>query len=145
MQAVAEPPTLPQTVLLYDGECGVCDATVQFILERDSVGQFSFAPLQGDTAAGVLGRHPELPADLDSLVLVRQTQSGETVTVHSHAVLGVLHDLGGAWRLLSWLRFVPRPITDTGYRAFAAVRYRIFGRVDSCRIPRPEEASRFLP
>jgi predicted DCC family thiol-disulfide oxidoreductase YuxK len=39
-----------QPVLLYDGLCGFCDRTVQFILARDAGGPMHFAPLQGDYA-----------------------------------------------------------------------------------------------
>ena len=75
---------------------------------------------------------------------VEQVEAGETVEVHSHAIFHILRDLGGPWRAVGWLRFVPRLLTDAGYRTFAAVRYRIFGELDQCRIPQPHEAARFL-
>ena len=56
-------------VLLYDGLCGFCDGTVQFILKHDRRGLLRFATLQGDFARGVIDRHPEL-GGIDSLVLV---------------------------------------------------------------------------
>jgi len=39
---------------------------------------------------------------------------------------------------------LPRALTDTGYRLFARVRYRVFGRLDACRIPGPGERERML-
>ena len=38
-------------IIFYDGDCALCHRMVQFILARDSKFLFSFAPLQGETAA----------------------------------------------------------------------------------------------
>jgi predicted DCC family thiol-disulfide oxidoreductase YuxK len=136
---------LPPRVVLFDGVCAVCDATVQFVLDRDPEGRFHFAPLQGPTAAEVFARHPEIPKGLDSILLVETDPSGvERVTWHSTAILRLCAGLGGAWGALGALRFVPALLRDPFYRAFAAIRYRVFGTLESCRIPKPEEASRFL-
>lgn len=93
----------------------------------------------------VLARHPELPRDLDSLVLVDQRPDGsEVVTWHSSAVIGIAERLGGGWALASALRVIPAVLRDPFYRAFAAVRYKVFGRLDSCRIPEADWEARFL-
>ncbi|MCB9673641.1 MAG: DUF393 domain-containing protein [Alphaproteobacteria bacterium] len=134
---------LPDRLVLFDGDCAVCDRTVQFLLDRDPEGRLAYAPLQGDAASGILERHPWL-RDLDTLVFVEQTPDGERVSVHSHAVFGIMGELPGAWSTLRALKWVPRPLTDAGYRAFAAIRYRVFGRVEECRIPKPDEMARFL-
>ena len=47
-------------VLLYDGLCGFCDGTVQFVLARDPDGSMKFATLQGEFAARILQQQPEL-------------------------------------------------------------------------------------
>ena len=47
-------------LLLYDGTCGFCAASVQWVLRHDRRGTLLFAPLQGETARPILERHPEL-------------------------------------------------------------------------------------
>ncbi len=133
-------------VLLYDGLCGFCNGTVQFILARDPSGSMRFAPLQGEFARRVLDRHPELRS-VDSLILVRPgaTPGEERALVRSEAVLGIADYLGGAWRAADVLRLVPRPLRDWGYDLFARFRYRLFGRYDACPVPSPEVRARFLP
>jgi len=131
-------------VLLYDGLCGFCDGTVQFILEHDRRGALRFATLQGDFARGVIERHPEL-AGVDSLVLVERGTSGEErIYVRSEGALQVAKYLGGAWTLARGLRIVPRFLRDLVYDGFARVRYRVFGRYDACPIPSAEQRARFI-
>jgi predicted DCC family thiol-disulfide oxidoreductase YuxK len=136
-------PTAP--VLLYDGLCGLCNGFVNFILRHDADGALRFAPLQGDFAAGVMARHPQL-AGVDSLVLVEIDDAGnESVSVRSEAALRVAARLGGGWRAARVLRLLPRPLRDFGYDLVARVRYRLFGRHESCPIPPPEVRARFIP
>jgi predicted DCC family thiol-disulfide oxidoreductase YuxK len=131
-------------VLLYDGLCGLCDGTVQAVLRADRHGTVRFAPLQGDFAARVLDRHPELQA-VDSLVLVEPDGSGgERVRVRSDAALALARHVGGAWRLAGVLRVVPAPLRDAAYDLVARSRYRVFGRRDACRVPEPHERARFI-
>jgi predicted DCC family thiol-disulfide oxidoreductase YuxK len=138
-------PPLPTRLVLFDGVCAVCDAGMTWLLDHDPDGRFTYAPLQGPTAATVLARHPELPSDLDTILYVTQTPGGERVTTHSTAILDIARDLGGPWAWLSVASVVPAFLRDPFYRAFAAIRYRVFGKRDSCRMPTPEEAARFLP
>lgn len=127
-------------VLLYDGYCPFCNWAVRLVLRADRRGLFRFAPLEGDFAAGVMGRNPEL-AGIDSLVLI--DEDGE-VAVRSDAVLRSMRQLGGGWRLLLVFTVIPRPIRDWAYDLFARWRYRLFGRYESCPVPPPAVRDRFL-
>ena len=136
--------TRDSPVLLYDGVCGFCDATVQFIIARDRRGTMCFAPLQNQFAAQVLGRHPEL-AGVDSLILVERDAAGaERVSARSEAVIRIGEYLGRGWGAARWMRIVPRFLRDAGYDLFARFRYRVFGRMDSCPIPSKEVRARFI-
>ncbi len=128
-------------IILYDGVCGVCHRVVQILLKIDRSGVFMFAPLQGDTAAALRAAHPEIPADIDTAVFI----DGGRVHLRSKAVLMAAAHLPWPWRAGYWLRWIPAPIGDLLYRAVAAVRYRIFGQVDACTLPSPQERARFLP
>lgn len=132
-------------VLLYDGLCGFCDRSVQFILARDREQHLRFAALQGRFAEGVLARHPDL-AGVDSLILVEhdQTSGGERTFIRSDAVLRIARHLGQPWRALQVLRLVPRFVRDPAYDAFARVRYRVFGRRLTCSIPTPAQRALFV-
>ena len=132
-------------VLLYDGLCGFCDGTVQFILKHDRHGTLRFATLQGEYARGVIARHPELQG-VDSLVLVEPANdsTSERVSVRSAGALRLARYLGGPWHLTRAVAIVPRFLRDWAYDGFARIRYRVFGRYDSCPIPSPEQRARFI-
>jgi predicted DCC family thiol-disulfide oxidoreductase YuxK len=135
--------TAPRLVL-YDGVCGFCDASVRWLLARDERGRFRFSPLQGAAAAALRERHPEIGDSLDSIAYVDASDGSERVHLRSEAVFRILAELDRPWRWVAMLRWLPRPLTDLGYRIFARLRYRVFGRLDECRVPTPAERQRFL-
>lgn len=131
-------------VLLYDGVCGVCNRSVQTILRHDRHGTLRFAALDSDFARAVIERHPDLQ-DIDSVVFIDDPgQPGERVSVRSAAALKVVRYLGGPFRLLLAARIIPAGLRDRLYDRFAAVRYRVGGRYDTCPLPAPEVRARFL-
>ncbi len=132
-------------VLLYDGECGVCDRTVRFILKRDRKRSLRFAALSGEFARDALARHPEL-AGVDSLVWLEPAAEGASglALVRSEALLAVTGYLGGGWRFAQWARLLPRSLRDAAYDAFARRRHAMSGRDMACTPPPQSERHRFL-
>lgn len=144
-ETVHDAPAIPERLVLYDGVCGLCDRFVQWLLARDREGAFRFAPLQGETAAAIRARHPEIPERLDSILYVETAGGEERVYWESRAVFRVCRELPGGWKALSWLRVVPRFVTDAVYRLVARVRYRVFGKYETCKVPSAAQRARFLP
>lgn len=152
--SVAEPrsllASLPRQapILLYDGECGVCAASVQFVLrhERTSTSatdRLHFAPLQGELGTRLRQEHPTL-AGVDSIIwLAGMFSDSPVILVRSDAVLAVLRYLGGPWHWLAVVgRIVPRMLRDALYEEIARRRYRLAPRV--CLLPSAFDPSRFL-
>jgi len=137
---------MPHSILLYDGVCGLCNRLTQFILRHDRDAVFQFASLQSPFAAGVLARHGANPNELDTVfVVTNYDQANESLLYRSDAVLFVLHQLGGFWRLAgNILAPLPSPLRDWAYRVVARNRYRVFGRYDTCPIPSAAIRNRFL-
>ncbi len=149
-------------VVFFDGVCALCDGSIRFLIRADRTGLLRFAPLQGETAARepavakLIGRNgpdkddagkagpAEDGIDLESIIYLRGEGRDQEVLTHSAAVLAILDDLGGFWRLLSVARIVPAPIRDRVYDFIARHRYRWFGRFEACRLPREGEAELFL-
>ena len=138
-------PSANNPVLLYDGVCGLCNKSVQMILDHDERKEMRFAALQSDYGKQVISRHPELEK-VDSIVFVERKSGAddERVFIRSDAALRVASYLGGAWKLLLIFRIVPRPVRDFFYNLCAKYRYKFFGKYDSCMLPSPDVRSRFL-
>jgi predicted DCC family thiol-disulfide oxidoreductase YuxK len=140
---VAEPVALPPRIVLFDGTCGLCDRTVQWLLKRDRDHELWFAPLQGTTAATLRERHPEIPQTLESVVYVDAER--DRAFVRSKAFLHMAKHLTRPWRWLYAVRWLPGFLMDLPYRLIARLRYRIWGKLDSCRLPDASEKARLLP
>jgi predicted DCC family thiol-disulfide oxidoreductase YuxK len=134
-----------QGVVLYDGVCGFCDRSVQWLLEADQDNRLRYAPLQGPTAAALRERHPLLPVDIDTVVLVEGEGADERLYLRSDAVLRIASLLPRVPGWVQVFRWCPRPLRDALYKAFAAIRYRVWGKLDACRLPTQAERARFLP
>ena len=134
------PTSDPRPVVLFDGVCNLCDASVHFIIDRDPASIHAFASLQSPVGQE-LSRRFELPtSDPGTLILVE----GNRHFVRSTAALRIARRLRQPWPLLYGLMIIPRSLRDAIYNLIARNRYRWFGRRDSCRVPTPETAARFL-
>ena len=107
--------------------------------ERDH--ELRFAPLQGETAATLRTRFPEIPDTLETIVLV----DGPRAHLRSKAFLHAARHLRAPWRWAYAFRWFPGFVLDLGYRVIAAIRYRVWGRADACDLPSPDQRARFLP
>ena len=132
-------------VLLYDGVCALCNGAVLFLIERDRHDRFRFAPLQSQLGRELVQKHGGNPEELSSLVLLEQVDTPrERAWFRSRAVVLALAHLGGMWRAAHLLRVFPAFLLDPMYRLVAALRYRLFGRYESCRLPAPGERDKFI-
>jgi predicted DCC family thiol-disulfide oxidoreductase YuxK len=60
-----------QPILLFDGECGFCNRTVQFFLARENARQsMRFAPLQSEEGRA-LRKYFSIDEKIDSLILIK--------------------------------------------------------------------------
>jgi predicted DCC family thiol-disulfide oxidoreductase YuxK len=127
------------SVILFDGVCNLCNAWVQFVIERDPGARFAFAPLGSDAANGLLRSRQWVPTS-DSIILVEK----DGIYDQSTAALRIVRRLSGAWPLGAMFLIVPKVLRDAVYRLIARNRYRWFGRRDVCMMPTPELRARFL-
>lgn len=133
-------------VLLFDGECGLCNRVVRLLLRSDRAGRLRFAPLQGAPAQAYL-RSQGLPTqDFDSLVFVADWNNPAPggYELRTDGALAAAALVGGVWRLVAWTRVLPRGLRDFGYRLVARSRYAIFGEYKPAPLPDPAWAERFL-
>src|SRR5437879_6320810 len=127
-------------LILFDGVCNLCNASVAWVIERDRRGVFRFASLQSAAAQAALAAANSPTTLPDSMVLIHE----EGVHTQSDAVIRIGSRLGFPWKLARLGYLLPRPVRDWAYNAIARNRYRWFGRRESCLVPTPELRTRFV-
>lgn len=127
-------------IVVFDGQCLLCNGWVQFLLRHDHARRIRFASIQSTAGQQLLAQAGLQVEGLQTLLVI----DGDRSWQHTAAILRVLHVLGWPWRLawVGWL--VPAPLRDALYRWVARHRYRIWGRSDTCMLPSAETAERFL-
>lgn len=130
----------PRPVILFDGFCNLCSASIDFVIGRDPRGHFLLAPLQSEAGNNLLRRHGRSAGAPDTVILIERGRLYERST----AALRIARRLRGAWPILYAFILVPRFLRDPVYDWIARNRTRWFGRRETCRVATPDVAARFL-
>ena len=141
--ATSQVPTGP--VLLFDGECGLCNRCVRLLLRLDREAKLRFAPLQSPAAQAYLQSKGLPTTDFDSLVFVSDWSRAANPSLRTDGVLAALRLCPGTGRALAGLLGIfPAGLRDWGYKFIARWRYRIWGEWRPRPLARPEWAARFF-
>jgi len=131
---------IDHSIVLFDGVCNLCCFLVKFIIRRDPDKRFRFASLQSMKGQQIL-LNSELPVlDNNSVVYIKEGN----YFYRSSAILNILFDLGGLWKIFYVFNIIPTFVLDYVYSIIAKTRYRIFGKRSTCLVPTLEIMDRFL-
>jgi predicted DCC family thiol-disulfide oxidoreductase YuxK len=134
-----------RALLLYDGVCALCHGVVKFLMKRDRMDRFRYAPLQSELGREVLARFGIRTFPDGVMLLTEALTPTERLYERSDGFSEALQLLAGPWRLVGKaLAFVPRWLREWGYGIVARFRYRVFGRYDACPVPTPEQRGHLL-
>ena len=127
-------------IILFDGVCNFCNASINFIIARDKKNKFKFAALQSDAGLELQKKFDLDPNDLKTFILV----NGDKYYKKTTAALKVTKELKFPWNLSYIFIIIPPFFRNIAYNIIAKYRYKWFGKREVCRIPAPEERERFL-
>ncbi|HHD78684.1 MAG TPA: DUF393 domain-containing protein [Epsilonproteobacteria bacterium] len=122
-------------VVIFDGVCGLCNASVNLLMRLDKKKTLRYTSLQGEYV-----KQSNIEKGIDSIVYVEQG----IVYYKSTAILKILKSLGGIWVFINAFYLIPVWMRDFIYDVIAKYRYSIFGKMQSCRMPRKEEEELFI-
>lgn len=131
------PPPNTESWLMFDGVCNLCDGFVNLVADNDSERRVKFGAQQ---------KHEELlrrvgaPVDLSTVVLIQ----GDTFYTKSTAALRTMALMDWPWSAVAAAHALPQPLRDFGYDLVAKYRYKVFGKVESCRVPTGDFKKRFI-
>ena len=127
-------------ILLFDGECGLCQGSIRFILARERGDRLRFAAFDSQAGKDLCAQHGIIREAVKSMVLIR----GRDVLIRSDAVLAVAGELRFPWSLAGAFRIIPRVLRDSVYGFVSRNRYRWSRAPGACLLPESEAKGRFL-
>lgn len=129
----------PSPILVYDGSCGFCSHSVQFILRHERRHDLSFVTRNSELGKGL--RRTQGLELVESMLWIE----GGQVFAESGAVMRAAGYLGGWWRRLAVVgSFCPSFILNGVYKFIAKNRRRFSSKAAVCLIPTSEQRNRFL-
>ncbi|SDH01088.1 thiol-disulfide oxidoreductase DCC family protein [Psychroflexus sediminis] len=128
-------------IVLFDGVCNFCNASVRFIIKRDKKDKFRFASLQSDLGQKLTRERGIDTSEIDSIILI---DPGNAYYIKSTAALEICKDLSGLYPALRLFLVLPEGFRNLIYDFVARHRYQWFGKSETCPMPSEEEQSKFL-
>jgi predicted DCC family thiol-disulfide oxidoreductase YuxK len=125
----------PKKIIIFDGICGLCNKSVDILIKLDKEKKFLYTSLQGEFIK-TLNSEPRM----DSIIYYEEGN----LFYKSTAILKILRSLGGIWVFANIFYIIPRTIRDFLYDLVAKHRYKLFGKMESCRMPNKEEEALFI-
>jgi predicted DCC family thiol-disulfide oxidoreductase YuxK len=124
-----------QPIILFDGACGLCTWSVQFIIQHDTSNLFKIINLQSADGKRLISKFNIDTDKIDSVILIEDSQ----YLIKSSAVLRIIQVLYAPRAIISILGNIPVSIRDWCYDIIARNRYKWFGKVEHCPVSINEE------
>ena len=126
-------------IIFYDGLCARCNRFIRLLIKLDKKEKFLLAPLQGKNGKILKEKFSKELKGIDSVIFYNKK-----VFTKSSAVINILNELGGAYKLAYIFNIIPTFISDSIYDYIARNRFQWFGKLDKCPMPEKKNISRFL-
>ena len=128
-------------IILFDGVCNLCNASVQFVIQHDSKDVFRFVALQSELGQDILNHIGVNPKNIDSIILY---EPGIAYYYKSEAALHISKSLGGFFHLGTVFKLIPNGIRNVLYDYIAKNRYKWYGKKEQCMLPTASLKTKFL-
>ena len=129
-----------KVIIIFDGNCNLCNRWVLFIIRRDGYDRFRFTASQLPPAQYYLEKFHILKEEIDTFLLVED----DSIYRRSAAVLRLFRHLPGLWPMVFALRIIPPFIRDGIYNFIARNRYRWFGKRETCFVADETQRKKYL-
>lgn len=128
-------------IILFDGICNLCDASVHYVIKHDKNDLFRFVTLQSDLGQAILKHIGINPSHIDSIILY---EPGVAYYYKSSAVVEIAKGLSGIFTWFTLFQILPTVLRDYVYDYVAKNRYKWYGKKQECLVPNEEVFSKFL-
>ncbi|WP_299312976.1 thiol-disulfide oxidoreductase DCC family protein [uncultured Aquimarina sp.] len=122
--------SLDKSIIIFDGECNLCNGVVGWLMQFAPEDLFHFVPFQSPQGQKLLRKYEYPTERLDTVILIDEHGSH----THSDGFLKIISKIPKWKRVAALLAFVPRMIRDGIYRLASRNRVKWFGQSQSCTI-----------
>lgn len=129
---------LPGKIVFYDGDCGFCNRSVNYVMKRDTTHSIHFASLQAEVTQRIFEENNWPKPNLSTFYFMKDGELFEK----SKAAFKVLRYFPWYLKWLQLFRIVPIRIRDWTYDQVAKRRRKI--SKGYCVMPSEEEKRLFL-
>ncbi|MDV7697445.1 DUF393 domain-containing protein [Chryseobacterium soli] len=126
-------------IVFFDGDCGVCNFWVQWILERDKKDYFMFASLQSDFGQKFLSERRLETKEFNTMYLWKPK---EYYLIKSRAILQIASLLGGIYKLSGIGKLLPVFLSDKAYDVVSRNRMKLANQ--KCFLPDQHQKKKFI-
>lgn len=125
-------------IVFYDGDCGFCNRSVQFVLKNDKRARIYFSALQSEWSHHFFQEIGLGKPDMSTFYF----WDGTKMYQRSNAALKVMTFLRFPWPIVIFFLIVPKFFRDWVYNQIAQRRHRI--QAGFCVLPNSAQQKRFL-
>ena len=128
-------------IILFDGVCNLCEASIQFVIKNDKKDVFRFVALKSELGQKIIRHIGIQDKNIDSIILY---YPGVAYYYKSSAALQIANELGGFFHFGTFFKIIPTGLRNVLYDFVAKNRYQWYGKKESCVIPTAELKAKFL-
>jgi predicted DCC family thiol-disulfide oxidoreductase YuxK len=128
-------------LILFDGVCNLCNASVTYVIKHDKDNVFMFAPLQGEAGQEIIRKYNLDVSKTDSILLYSEEKG---LKLKSSAALAIASKLGFPINLAALFYMIPPFMRNWVYDYIAKHRYAWYGKKETCMMPTLELQEKFL-
>ena len=127
-------------IIVFDGHCVLCSRWASFVMRHDRDKRFRLLAAQTPLGVALYEHYGLDPIDYETNVLLEDGRAW----LKSEGTIRMFERLGFPWSSMAAFRAVPRTLRDKLYNLVARNRLEWFGTRDTCFMPQPGDADRFI-
>ena len=121
---------MEKSIIVFDGECNLCNGVVGWLLKFAPEETFQFVPFQSPRGQELLIEHNFPTKELTTVIFFDE----KGPHTHSDGFLKIVERIPKYRLVAALLAFIPRIIRDTIYNLASRNRVKWFGKSDACAI-----------
>jgi predicted DCC family thiol-disulfide oxidoreductase YuxK len=127
-------------IVIFDAQCVLCSRWVEFVLRHDHAGRYRLLSAQSALGHALYVHYGLDPENYETNILLIDG----VALFKAEGSIRMAEGLGLPWSLAGILRVLPKRVADALYESLARNRFRLFGRRETCYLPRSGDRERFI-